>query len=87
MNFETMGLTFAQPWDVLKYKPTPSKKRIQAPRRSKHQQTLTAFETPEERKARWAKERAAKAEKLTKLNAYSISGYNVGKTNSEVAPR
>lgn len=88
MNFESIGLGFKKPWDVLQYRPVvkPKVKKTTV-NRTREQHALISLETPEQRKERQAMERAAKMAKLTKLNPYSTSGYALGKTNSEVAPR
>ena len=88
MNYASMGLTNHSPFDILKrpksiladHKP----KKKSGPKRSRFEWSLISLETPEQRIARQIKE---KTDKLLKINLYSESGYNTGKTNSEVAPR
>lgn len=52
--------------------PDSKQPRKQSGRRpSKKHLVLIAFETPEERKARWAREKYAKEEKILRKNPYS----------------
>ena len=90
MNYKELGLTFKSPFDVLAYHGNPNakvKKRDQSNRRSKKEQMLIAMETQSERRARYERERNQKMANILKNSPYSVTGYNLGKTNSEVAPR
>ena len=88
MNYASMGLANHSPFDILKRPKSiladhhPKKKK--GTKRSKIEWAVIGLETPEQRIARQIKE---KTDKLLKINLYSESGYNTGKTNSEVAPR
>ena len=78
-NFAAIGLPDHSPFAVL-----TNTRPVAAP---KAEWAAIGLETPEQRKTRQAQERANRTAQILKNNKYSESGYNTGKTNSEVAPR
>ena len=90
-NYAAIGLPDQSPFAVLtNTRPVAAPKAPQKtprPLRTKAEWAAIGLETPEQRKTRQAQERANKAAQILKNNKYSESGYNTGKTNSEVAPR
>jgi hypothetical protein len=73
-DYSAIGLTFANPWDVLKPReaaPPVKKKSRTSPKRTKMEWALIGLESEEQRKTRQAAERQKRMAEILRKNKYS----------------
>lgn len=76
-NYSAIGLTFANPWDVLKPRepePQVKKKSRTSPKRTKMEWALIGLESEEQRKTRQSDERQKRMAEILRKNKYSDVG-------------